>query len=90
MSKLHQNLPVSIDKRLSMRNFYLLFGKMPRYAKRWQSVRMLSQAGVLIGFSGSGGKPLLMSNEIEWFAPQSEYRSIKDMHGWMAFWIGQL
>ena len=48
---------------------------------------MLSQAGVLIGFSGSGGTPLLMGNEIEWFAPQSEYRPTEYMQGWMAFWF---
>ncbi|PJD94423.1 MAG: subtype I-F CRISPR-associated endonuclease Cas1 [Legionella sp.] len=51
------------------------------------AVRMLSQSGVLIGFSGSGGTPLLMSNEIEWFTPQSEYRPTEYMQGWMAFWF---
>jgi hypothetical protein len=27
---------------------------------------MLAQAGVLVGFSGSGGTPLLMATQIEW------------------------
>ena len=38
------------------------------------AVRMLAQAGVLIGFSGGGGTPLIVGNEIEWLTPQSEYR----------------
>jgi CRISPR-associated protein Cas1 len=36
------------------------------------AMRMLAQAGVLVGFSGSGGTPLLMATQIEWFTPQSE------------------
>lgn len=35
------------------------------------AVRMLASAGVLIGFCGGGGTPLLMANEIEWLSPQS-------------------
>ena len=38
------------------------------------AVRMLASAGVLIGFSGSGGTPLIAANEVEWLSPQSEYR----------------
>lgn len=37
------------------------------------AVRMLASAGVLIGFSGGGGTPLIAANEIEWLSPQSEY-----------------
>ena len=33
-------------------------------------MRMFAQAGVLVGFSGGGGTPLLMANEIEWLSPQ--------------------
>ncbi len=51
------------------------------------AVRMLAQAGVLIGFSGSGGTPLLMANEIEWLSPQSEYRPTEYIQGWMKFWF---
>ena len=50
------------------------------------AVRMLASAGVLIGFSGGGGTPLLIGNEIEWFTPQSEYRPTEYVKGWMALW----
>ncbi|GAW94643.1 MULTISPECIES: type I-F CRISPR-associated endonuclease Cas1f [Colwellia] len=55
------------------------------------AVRMLAQAGVLIGFSGGGGTPLYMANDveqaIEWFTPQSEYRPTEYLQGWMKFWF---
>ena len=51
------------------------------------AMRMLAQAGVLVGFCGGGGTPLLMSNEVEWFTPQSEYRPTEYMQGWMRFWF---
>jgi len=55
------------------------------------AVRMLSQAGVLVGFSGGGGTPLYMANNvehaIEWMTPQSEYRPTEYLHGWMQFWF---
>ena len=51
------------------------------------AVRMLAQAGVLIGFSGGGGTPLYMGNEIEWMTPQSEYRPTEYLQGWMRFWF---
>lgn len=51
------------------------------------AVRMLASAGVLIGFSGSGGTPLLSANEIEWLSPQSEYRPTEYIQGWMSFWF---
>jgi CRISPR-associated protein Cas1 len=38
------------------------------------AVRMLASAGVLIGFCGGGGTPLLAAAEVEWLNPQSEYR----------------
>lgn len=53
------------------------------------AVRMLAQAGVLIGFSGGGGTPLLMGNEIEWFTPQSEYRPTEYVQGWLSFWFDE-
>ena len=37
------------------------------------AMRMLASAGVLVGFCGGGGSPLLMGTEIEWMTPQSEY-----------------
>ena len=53
------------------------------------AVRMLASAGVLIGFSGGGGTPLLMGTEIEWFTPQSEYRPTEYVQGWLAFWFNE-
>lgn len=51
------------------------------------AVRMLASAGVLIGFSGSGGTPLLAANEIEWLSPQSEYRPTQYIQNWLSFWF---
>lgn len=51
------------------------------------AVQMLASAGVLIGFSGNGGTPLLSANEIEWLTPQSEYRPTEYIQGWMKFWF---
>ncbi len=53
------------------------------------AMRMLSQAGVLVGFSGTGGTPLLMANEIEWLTPQSEYRPTEYVQAWMSFWFDE-
>ena len=53
------------------------------------AVRMLAQAGVLIGFCGGGGTPLYMGNEIEWLTPQSEYRPTEYLQGWMGFWFDE-
>lgn len=54
------------------------------------AMRMLAQAGVLVGFSGGGGTPLYMACEVEWFTPQSEYRPTEYLHGWMQFWFDDL
>ncbi|MDQ1297586.1 MAG: CRISP-associated protein Cas1 [Campylobacterota bacterium] len=51
------------------------------------AMRMLAQAGVLVGFCGNGATPLLMANEIEWLTPQSEYRPTEYIQGWMRFWF---
>ncbi|WP_300419593.1 type I-F CRISPR-associated endonuclease Cas1f [uncultured Pseudoalteromonas sp.] len=51
------------------------------------AVRMLASAGVIIGFSGGGGTPLLMANEVEWLTPQSEYRPTKYIQNWLKFWF---
>lgn len=55
------------------------------------AMRMLSQAGVLVGFSGGGGTPLYMANDveqpIEWLTPQSEFRPTQYLQGWMQFWF---
>ena len=51
------------------------------------AMRMLASAGVLVGFCGGGGTPLLMANEVEWLSPQSEYRPTEYLQGWMQFWF---
>lgn len=53
------------------------------------AIRMLAQAGVMIGFSGGGGTPLLMATEIEWLSPQSEYRPTEYIQSWMSFWFNE-
>lgn len=53
------------------------------------AMRMLAQAGVLVGFCGGGGTPLLMASEIEWMSPQSEYRPTEYVQGWLSFWFDE-
>jgi CRISPR-associated protein Cas1 len=53
------------------------------------AMRMLAQAGVLVGFCGGGATPLFMANEVEWLTPQSEYRPTQYIQGWMQFWFDE-
>lgn len=53
------------------------------------AMRMLAQAGVLVGFCGGGGTPLYMASEVEWFTPQSEYRPTEYLQGWLQFWFDE-
>lgn len=53
------------------------------------AMRMLAQAGVLVGFCGGGATPLIAANEIEWLSPQSEYRPTEYIQGWMTFWFDE-
>lgn len=59
------------------------------------AMRMLSSAGVLVGFCGDGGSPLLMAgeqvavsqnDEIDWLMPQNQYRPTEYVQGWLAKW----
>ncbi len=52
-----------------------------------RAVRMLCEAGVMIGFCGGDGTPLLAGTDIEWLGPQSEYRPTEYVQAWMAFWF---
>ena len=53
------------------------------------AMRMLSQAGVLVGFCGGGSTPLFAGSEIEWLTPQSEYRPTEYIQGWLQFWFDE-
>lgn len=53
------------------------------------AVRVLCQAGVMLGFCGGGGTPLYMGCDIEWFSPQSEYRPTEYLQGWVSFWFDE-
>jgi CRISPR-associated protein Cas1 len=53
------------------------------------AVRMLSSAGVLLGFSGGGGTPLFAGCEIEWMTPASEYRPTEYVQRWVSIWIDE-
>lgn len=53
------------------------------------AMRMLASAGVLVGFTGTGGTPLFAGTGIEWMMPQSEYRPTEYSQGWMSFWFNE-
>lgn len=53
------------------------------------AMRMLASAGVLVGFCGGGGTPLIAANEVEWLSPQSEYRPTEYVQGWLSFWFDE-
>ena len=51
------------------------------------AMRLLCQAGVIVGFCGGGGTPLLAGTDIEWLLPQNEYRPTEYVQGWLSFWF---
>jgi len=53
------------------------------------AMRMLAAAGVLVGFAGGGGTPLIAATEIEWLTPQSEYRPTEYIQDWLSFWFDE-
>lgn len=53
------------------------------------AMRLLSGAGVLVGFCGGGATPLFASTEVEWLNPQSEYRPTEYVQGWLSFWFDE-
>lgn len=53
------------------------------------AMRMLVAAGVLVGFCGGGGTPLIAASEVEWLSPQSEYRPTEYVQQWLSFWFDE-
>lgn len=53
------------------------------------AMRVLSQAGVLVGFCGGGGTPLFAGNAVEWLTPQNEYRPTEYLQGWLSWWFDE-
>ena len=51
------------------------------------AVRMLAESGVIIGFCGSGGSPLIAGVDMAFMTPQSEYRPTEYMQAWMRLWL---
>lgn len=51
------------------------------------AMRLLASAGVVVGFAGSGGTPLIQGVEVEWLTPQGEYRPTEYLQNWMSFWF---
>lgn len=51
------------------------------------AARLLAEAGVMVGFTGSGGSPLVSAADVVFFPPQSEYRPTEYMQAWMRMWL---
>lgn len=55
------------------------------------AMRELAKAGVMVGFSGGSGTPLIAgterTEEIAWLLPQSEYRPTEYLQAWVSFWF---
>jgi len=53
------------------------------------AVRMLAESGVIVGFCGSGGTPLIAGVDMAFMTPQSEYRPTEYMQEWMCLWLDE-
>jgi CRISPR-associated protein Cas1 len=53
------------------------------------AVRMLAESGVIVGFCGSGGSPLIAGVDMAFMTPQSEYRPTEYMQAWMRLWLDE-
>jgi CRISP-associated protein Cas1 len=55
------------------------------------AMRELARAGVMVGFCGGDGSPLLAGTDAEpavaWLSPQSEYRPTEYLQAWVSFWF---
>lgn len=78
--KLYWNIPIA-------NTTFILLGTGTSISQG--AVRLLASAGVMIGFAGTGGTPLLAGTSIEWLSPQNEYRPTEYLQGWMSFWFDE-
>lgn len=57
------------------------------------AMRELTRAGVMVGFCGGDGTPLLAGTErdpeVSWLTPQSEYRPTEYLQGWARIWFDE-
>jgi CRISPR-associated protein Cas1 len=51
------------------------------------AIRALSSAGIVVGFCGNQGTPLIGAPEIDWLTPSNEYRPTEYMQKWHSFWV---
>ena len=63
---------------------FILLGKGTSITQA--AIRQLSAAGVLVGFCGNQGTPLLSAPEVDWYMPINEYRPTEYMQKWYSFW----
>lgn len=66
---------------------FLLLGKGTSITEG--AVRLLADSGVLVGFCGSGGSPLIAGVDMAFMTPQSEYRPTNYMQSWMRLWLDE-
>lgn len=66
---------------------FILLGKGTSITQA--AIRHLSAAGVLVGFCGNQGAPLLSAPEIDWYMPINEYRPTEYMQKWYSFWADE-
>ncbi len=53
------------------------------------AARQLADAGVVVGFTGSGATPLTCGIDPVFMAPQGEYRPTEYMQAWIRLWIDE-
>lgn len=53
------------------------------------AARQLADAGVVVGFTGSGATPLTCGIDPVFMAPQGEYRPTEYMQAWIRMWIDE-
>lgn len=51
------------------------------------AIRMLADAGVMVGFTGSGASPMFSGVDAVFLPPQGEYRATEYMQSWMRLWL---